>query len=1292
MKATRYIFIILFQVMCFLGFSQERNIRFEHIGTDNGLSQSNVLCILQDSRGFMWFGTRDGLNKYDGYKFTIYKNDANNKNSLSDNYVPDIFESSKGNIWIATRGGGLSSYDREKEQFINYKHDPQSKNSISSNLVLTVFEDSYGNVWAGTEDAGLNLFDTKNNKFTSYTFNRNDTSTIGDNYIKDIFEDSRRNLWIATNSGGLNLFDRKTKTFRHFLHDENNRRSISGNSVWRIFEDSKQRLWIGTNGAGLNLFNRETGEFSHFKHEESNANSLAGDVVYAIVEDNSGNIWIGTENSGLSIFNPAEKKFTNYITDEFDNTSLSNNSIYSICKDTKSNIWLGTFNSGLNKVNRDAARFIHHKHIPFKNSLSHNKVWCIYEDSKSGIWISTDGGGLNLFDPKTATFIAYRHEPGNKNSISGDYVLSVREDQKGNIWAGTWGEGVNVFNKEKNTFRHFKNDPANKSSLSNNNVWVVFEDRDKNMWIGTHGGGLNLFNPDNNSFSNYQHDETDPLSLSNNNVQSIFEDSEGYLWIGTDGGGLNRFDKNKKIFSHFIHEDKKNSISNNSVGAVYEDGNGMLWISTMVGLNSLDRKTNTFTVYTTKEGLPNNTVFGILEDEKKNLWISTNKGISKFNLLTKTFKNFGISDGLQSNEFKGQAFCKSRYGTMYFGGNNGFNEFSPYNIKDVSFDPPLVITDFQIFNKKVPIAINAKDPSPLKKNISETKAIAISYKSSVISFEFASLNYASAEKKQYAYMLEGFDNTWNEVGMQHTATYTNLDPGEYVFKVKGLNNDGSWSNAITSLQLTITPPFWLTWWFKAIAGFFIIGSLIAVYRFRINAITRQKERLQRKVKERTDQVERQKEEMRRSMIELETAQVQMSQNVTELALLKENLEKEKYLLDSLMDNMPDAIYFKDKESKITRVSKYMADHFGTTVNELIGKSDFDFQDETHAREAYEDEQEIQRTKKPKIDYIEKELKEDRSEHWVSTTKMPLINGHGEVVGTFGMSRDITKIKQLEQEQHAAVLEKAVAQGKFEIASDVMHDIGNAVVGFGSYLSQIRRLQSEDNPANLQNLADFFEKQQSAMDAAIGKTKTDALVKMLSSMAQTQKSSQEEINKSIVAQLNIVTNIHEILNIQRQYINGHESQERKTINLKDTINDSISMVLASIDKMGIDVSSNIAPDLPLIKGDRTKLMQLTLNMLKNSIEAIDRNAEEKTISICAHTKGNQFIIQVKDNGHGFDKSIRNQLLNRGFSTKSSASGLGLYNCQIIAESHEGTVEIDSEGPGKGAVTTVTLKIC
>lgn len=865
--------LIVFASLLFISLSllsQKQNLKFDHLDINSGLSQNNVLCVLQDSRGFMWFGTRDGLNKYDGYTFTLYRNNPADENSISNNFITALIEDTKGNMWVATNGGGLNRYDREKDRFFRYKHDKNNSNSISSDLIDCIMEDHNGNLWIGGE-AGLNILNTKTNRFVHYTNNKTDPQTLTSNSIRDIFEDFRNNIWVATYGGGLNLFNPATHSFTSFRHHNQDTTSISHDKVYRVFADSKHRLWIGTHGGGLNLFNYQTRQFRHFIQNINSNSSLPANSIYSLGEDEDGYLWIGTENGGLSIFNPTTEIFNNYHHDDFDNSSISSNSLYTAYRDRKGNMWIGTFADGVDLFNKDYSKFAHYKHNGDAGSLSNNYVLCINEDSKKRIWIGTDGGGLDLFNKQTKKFTHFQHRQGDKNSICGNYVLNVCEDSRGNIWVGTWGDGLTVFNPEKNTYKHFKNNPADSGSLNGNNAWCIFEDHDKNIWVGTHGAGLDLYNPIKETFSHHTHNSLEPLSISSDIVHMITEDTKGTLWIATDEGGLCMFDKTNNKFSSFIHDDKKNSISSNSVSSVYKDKNDNLWIGTMAGLNYFNTKTYHFTVYTTDNGLPNNNIFGILEDEKNNLWISSNKGLSKFNPETKKIDNYGIADGLQSYEFKDHSCCRSSNGAMYFGGVNGFNEFFPGNVKENSFDPPLVLTNFQVFNKNVPIDADSNHSAPLTKSITETKEISLPYASTVISFEFASLNYTATEKKRYAYMLEGFDKTWNEVGTERKATYTKLDPGTYTFKVKGLNNEGGWSKQLTEIKLVIIPPFWLTWWFKLSVVAIVIGSAITFYRVRINGVKIQKRKLEKQVRERTAQLDLSIEEEKKSRNEAEEA-------------------------------------------------------------------------------------------------------------------------------------------------------------------------------------------------------------------------------------------------------------------------------------------------------------------------------------------------------------------------------------------------------------------------------------
>ena len=860
--------IILFWV---LPGRAQQGLKFDHLNINAGLSENNVLCVLQDSRGFMWMGTRDGLNKYDGYKFTWYRNEAGNPHSISNNFITSILEDSRGNIWVGTNGGGLNCYNRAKDKFTRFTHNNNKTNSISGNLVTCLAEDHLGQLWVGTNKTGLNILNTATGHFTLFTGNAVYQQELSNAIVTAVLEDSAHNIWAAIYGGGLYQFQPGNQSVTAFRNKPGDSHSISDDRVYRLFCDSHQRLWVGTDGGGLNRFDYTTRRFHHYYHLPGNSNSLAADAVYAIGEDVQGAIWIATENGGLSILDASTENFTNYVHDDLDDNSLSNNSVYTTYRDRKGNMWLGTFSGGIDIYNRDYHQFTHYTHNSNRGSLSNNYVLCLVEDSKKRIWIGTDGGGLNLFDQQTKTFSQLHHQPGNTNSLGGEYVLSVCEDSQGNLWTGFWGDGITVYNPEKKTFRHFRNNPADPTSLSNNNAWCIYEDNEKNIWVGTHGEGLERYDPATGGFIHYKQNKAQSGSINSNIIHMITEDSRGNLWIATDEGGLNYFNKKTNLFSSFIHSDTKNSISNNSLLSLLRDKKDNLWIGTMDGLNYFNTKTQQFSVYTIENGLPNNSVFGLLEDDNNHLWISTNRGVASIDLSSRVVKKYSTADGLQSNEFKDHAFLKSSSGRYYFGGINGFNEFIPDSIKSNPFEPPLVITSLQVFNKNVPISANSSTAGTLQQSITETKQVALPYSSTVISFEFASLNYTSAEKKQYAYMLKGFDKDWNYIGTERKATYTKLDPGTYTFMVKGLNNDGAWSEKITTLQLTIVPPFWLTWWFRLLVAVAIAAAIVVFFRTRVHSFKAQQKKLKHLVNERTGQLAIAIEKEKKSRVAAEAA-------------------------------------------------------------------------------------------------------------------------------------------------------------------------------------------------------------------------------------------------------------------------------------------------------------------------------------------------------------------------------------------------------------------------------------
>ncbi|HEY4150621.1 MAG TPA: two-component regulator propeller domain-containing protein [Chitinophagaceae bacterium] len=864
---SRLLFIVLLQAACLTAFPQKQFIRFEHLNRAAGLSQSNVTCILQDSRGLMWFGTQDGLNKYNRYNFTVYKNVHDDSTTISNNFITGIVEDKAGNLWVSTWGGGLNKFDWGAQKFIHYNN---KANGIPYDFATNVIKDTEGYIWVCTETGGLFQLDPGTGKTVRY-HSENGPGSISDNNVTDALEDSHHRTWVCTFQGGLNLLDRSTGRFTHYFHDDHDTASLACNHIRRIMEDQAGRLWLATWGGGLDLFDPVKGTFRHFKNDPRQPNSLAHNTVSALATDNNGDLWVGTENGGLSIFNVASGRFITHRQDDMDEHSLNNNSIYSLCRDRQGNMWVGTYSGGINYYNRDANTFIYHRRNNTVNSLSNNSVLCFYEDAVNNIWIGTDGGGLNLLDTHNNSIGRFSPAGSNADAI-GKYVMCAAGDKDRNLWIGTYGNGISVLNPSGRIIKHFTHHAGDTFGISGNTVCGMTMDKDREMWITTTDDGLEWYHSETNRFTHFRYDSAHPGGICGNRLQTILCDSKGFLWIGSQSKGLDVFEKKTGVFTHFVHDDnQKNSLSNNTINAIYEDRRGYIWIGTGFGLSRLDRATNRFTNYFMKDGLPNNFIFSILEDRQGCIWVGTNEGLSRFNPAKGIFTNFSTSDGLQSDEFKPHAAITTRSGTMYFGGVNGFNEFVPELIHISSFDPPLVMTQFQVFNQEVPVAQNDEDPSPLKTEISQAKQITLSYKSSVITFEFASLNYTSSDRKQYAYRLEGFDTGWNKIGIRRTATYTNLDPGNYVFRVHGFRNDRQWSDHIVSVRLIILPPFWMTWWFRLLLLLLIAGCIALFFHFRLKVIRAQKKALELQVRERTARLAQSTQEERKARHEAEQA-------------------------------------------------------------------------------------------------------------------------------------------------------------------------------------------------------------------------------------------------------------------------------------------------------------------------------------------------------------------------------------------------------------------------------------
>ena len=823
-----------------------RYLRFGRLTTEEGLSSDQAWHVAQDNHGFMWFATANGLSRYDGASVKVYRHDPDDPNSLGHNILRAMIVDQSGDLWLGTWGGGLNQYDPEKDAFIRYQHDPGDPHSLGSNLIRSLYEDRHGTIWVGTA-RGLNKLDRESSQFARYPHDPDDPNSLSHNLVWSILEDSAGVLWVGTEMG-FNRFDLKTEHFIRYRHDPDDPASLSHNTVREIFEDRSGILWLSTH-RGLTNFNRDRTRFTQYLHDTSDPQSLSNNLVTGVYEDRAGRLWVSTWGGGLNQFDRKTETFTQYRHDPADPYSLGADTVFQVYEDQQGMLWIPS-DRGISMLDGRRKPFQHYRilsHLP--DTLSHNVVRALHAGRSGVIWVGTSGGGLNKFDHRTETFTHYQYDPANPNSLSNDSVRAIYEDRMGMIWVGTSERGLNRFDPGTERFTHYLHDAANPRSMSKGSIMGINEDRTGTLWIATWGGGLNAFDRETEQFTRYQHDPADSQTLSHNQVITVLEDRAGELWIGTIGG-LNKFNRESSTFKRYHHvgTDPK-SLGHDSVTSICEGRTGILWIGTFGGLDKFDRKNNQFSHYTTANGMPSEIIWGILEDEQGRLWLSTANGLSRFHPRTESFRNYNVNDGLQSNTFLNfSSYSKSQSGEMFFGGSNGFNAFYPDQIVDNLTPPPVVITNFQLANQPVPIGAG----SVLQKSILETDKLVLSYRDRVFSFEFAVLNFRAPQQNRYKYRMEGFEEEWNEVdSARRFATYTNLDPGDYVFGVIGSNNDGIWNEEGASIRITVTPPWWGTMWFRIIMAAVVLGLLVGGFRWRVSGIENRRRELEIQVQRMT---------------------------------------------------------------------------------------------------------------------------------------------------------------------------------------------------------------------------------------------------------------------------------------------------------------------------------------------------------------------------------------------------------------------------------------------------------
>jgi len=896
--------------------AQHVDMRFEHISISDGLSQVCVNDIMQDREGFIWIATQDGLSKYDGYSFKVYKPDPRNNNSISNNQIKKVFEDHDGVIWVGTAGGGLCKFDKKTEVFTAFTNIAVNKTTISSNDVYSIFEDSKGRLWVGTFGGGLNKFDKKTGFFKQYLNNTTKPKSLGGNAVRAIVEDNQGRVWIGIDGGGLDLYNEKSDDFTHYKNDKKNTNSLSNDIVMSVIVDKDDNLWIGTYDGGLNKFNPATNTFERFRHNSKDPNSLSNDIVWSIFENTDNTIWAGTRGGGISIYDKKTKKFSSYTYNPTDKYSINDDKILCIMKDRSGLIWIGTETNGINKFDEQSRKFELYKNTPNNiTTLSNSNVMAIRQAGDI-LWIATRAGSLNALNIKTGKTTKYSAPSSMKYDFN--QLLSLELAPDGKIWLGTELNGLFLFDPKTGKTENFRFDMTSRpNQISNNAVTQIVQTSDSVIWISTWGGGLNKYNFKSNKFTNF------PIGKNymKNVAWCLYKDKFGMLWAGTNGRGLLKLNPNTG--ESVYYENKRNNpstLSNNVVLSIYESSDGTLWVGTGGGgLNKFNKMKETFSAYTQKDGLPNDMILGILEDDDKNLWLSTYNGLSHFNPKTKECTNYYEENGLQGNSFNERSCYKNSQGKMFFGGPKGLTSFYPDSIYKNTFIPPVVISDFKIFNKSVELNSIVNELAILTKPVYLTDSITLSYKQSVFSFEFAALHFVSPSKNKYQYKMEGFDENWIEAdAMQRFATYTNLSGGEYIFKVRASNSDGVWNKKGVAIHIFIIPPFYKTMWFYSILVFILIIAIYIFIKIREKQLIKEKEHLEEMVRERTQELNQQKEELKlqsellaKSNDELTKSNILITDSISYAKRIQEAMLPSEELIKHYLPNS--FIYFRPKD-------------------------------------------------------------------------------------------------------------------------------------------------------------------------------------------------------------------------------------------------------------------------------------------------------------------------------------------------------------------------------------------
>ncbi|HMH23438.1 MAG TPA: two-component regulator propeller domain-containing protein [Puia sp.] len=834
------VFTLLTTLFAGKSWAQYEHYRFSRLDIAQGLSHNEINCFVKDEKGFLWIGTMSGLNRYDGYKFKIFKHDLRDTTSISDDYIENIFEGPGHTLWAFTRNGiniydpRTEKFDRDPRHFLDPIHIPNG-NLVGN--IISIKKDSLGNYWFLSATSGMYRYDPSDKTTTRFFHSDDAPHSLHSNNITSFTLDGTGEWWIVYRDGIMEKMNGVTGRITE--RNDVLQKAVPGESLnYQAFADKDKGLWIYGQGSskGVFYYNPAEGSLRHIDKGPANTD-LNNNLVNGIIQDDKGLIWIATDHGGVNLLDKKDFWVHKLVNSGEDDKSISQNSINTMYMDKDGIVWLGTFKKGISYHHADLMKFpLFRRQLPDARNLNYDDVNRFAEDPKGNLWLGTNGGGLLYFNRQTGQFTQYLHDPSDPHSLSNDVIVSLCLDHEQKLWIGTYFGGLDCF--DGRSFRHYRHNDSDTGSIADDRIWDILEDSRQQLWIGTFSQGLDLLDRKKNAFIHYK--AFAPNSITSNYITGLMEDRKDNLWIST-AYGIDVLDRASGLFRHYGHDvnNPVTSLSNDNTFSTLEDSRGLIWVATREGLNVLDPVTGLFRIFRKEDGLPDNTVLDLLEDSTHNLWLSTPDGLSNAFVsmdsssrkLSCQFRNYDESDGLQGREFNENAALRTKKGELIFGGAYGFNIFDPQKIRHFDKDQTLTLTDLQVFNRSVNIGEKLNGHTILPQSISEVSGITLRYNENVFSLEFAALDFFDPEKVKYAYMLEGFKNEWL-VSNDRTrkAVFTNLDPGDYTFRVRTADNKGTWNPRELSLNIKILPPFWKTPLAWIIYFLLLVGTLLLARR------------------------------------------------------------------------------------------------------------------------------------------------------------------------------------------------------------------------------------------------------------------------------------------------------------------------------------------------------------------------------------------------------------------------------------------------------------------------------